>query len=75
MGLIRKAVEQGKQALDSIAKARGSGKQLDVVIVGAGPAGLSASLGAMEQKLKSVTVEQEESLAGRSITIHATRLS
>jgi len=64
MGLIRKAVEQGKQALDSIAKARGSGKQLDVVIVGAGPAGLSASLGAMEQKLKSVTVEQEESLGG-----------
>jgi len=64
MGLIRKAVEQGKQSLESIAKSRGSGKQLDVVIVGAGPAGLSASLGAMEHKLKSVTVEQEASLGG-----------
>ncbi len=64
MGLIRKAVEQGKQALESITKSRGSGQQLDVVIVGAGPAGLSASLGAMEHKLKSVTVEQEISLGG-----------
>jgi thioredoxin reductase (NADPH) len=64
MGLIRKAVEQGKQALESIAKSRGAGQQLDVVIVGAGPAGLSASLGAMEQKMKFVIVEQEDSLGG-----------
>jgi len=64
MGLIRKAVEQGRQALESIAESRGSGNQLDVLIVGAGPAGISASLGAMEHKLKSVTVEQEDSLGG-----------
>ena len=64
MGLIRKAVEQGRQALESIAKSRGSSNQLDVLIVGAGPAGISASLGAMEHKLKSVTVEQEDSLGG-----------
>ena len=64
MGLIRKAVEQGRQAVGSIAKSRGSGNQLDVLIVGAGPAGLSASLGAVEHKLKCVTVEQEDSLGG-----------
>jgi len=64
MGLIRKAVEQGKQALESIAKSRGTSKQLDVVIVGAGPAGISAALGAMEKKMKFVTVEQEDSLGG-----------
>ncbi|MBI4995630.1 MAG: NAD(P)-binding domain-containing protein [Rhodocyclales bacterium] len=64
MGLVRKAAEQGRQAMESIAKNRGSGKQLDVVIVGAGPAGLAATLGAMEKKLRSVTLEQEDSLGG-----------
>lgn len=64
MGLIRKAVEQGRQALESIAKSRGTGNQLDVLIVGAGPAGLSASLAAMDKKLRSITVEQEDSLGG-----------
>lgn len=64
MGLVRKAAEQGRQAMDSIAKNRASGKQLDVVIIGAGPAGLAATLGAMEKKLRSVTLEQEDSLGG-----------
>lgn len=64
MGLVRKAAEQGRQAMDSIAKNRGNGKQLDVVIIGSGPAGLSATLGAMEKKLRSVTLEQEDSLGG-----------
>ncbi len=64
MGLVRKAADQGRQAMESIAKNRGSGKQLDVVIVGAGPAGLAATLGAMEKKLRSVTLEQEDSLGG-----------
>jgi heterodisulfide reductase subunit A-like polyferredoxin len=64
MGLVRKAAEQGRQAMESIAKLRGSAKQLDVVIVGAGPAGLAATLGAMEKKLRSVTLEQEDSLGG-----------
>jgi len=63
MGLIRNAVEQGRQALENICKVKGVGKSsgdwLDLVIVGAGPAGFSASLGAMENKLKCVTVEQE----------------
>ncbi len=64
MGLIRKAAEQGRQAIASIAKKRAQGDQLDVLIVGAGPAGLSATLAAMEQKLKFVTIEQEDSLGG-----------
>jgi thioredoxin reductase/NAD-dependent dihydropyrimidine dehydrogenase PreA subunit len=61
MGLIRNAIEQGRQALDSIAKLDGLGKhqQLDLVIVGAGPAGIAASLGAMDRKLRFATVEQD----------------
>ncbi len=61
MGLIRNAVNQGVQAVDSIKKMKGKsgGDVLDLLIVGAGPAGFSASLAAMEQKLKYVTVEQE----------------
>lgn len=64
MGLIRKAAEQGRQAMQSIAQHRAAGDELDVVIVGAGPAGLSATLGAMEHKLRFVTLEQEDSLGG-----------
>ncbi len=64
MGLIRKAAEQGQQAMASIARVHSEANQLDVVIVGAGPAGISASLAAMERKLKFVTLEQEDSLGG-----------
>jgi thioredoxin reductase len=64
MGLIRKAVEQGRQAIDSIAKLKDAKFPLDVIIVGAGPAGLAASLAAMEKKLRFVTIEQEDSFGG-----------
>ncbi len=61
MGLIRNAVTQGRQAVDSIRKMKGIGQgdHLDLVVIGAGPAGFSASLAAMEHKLRSVTLEQE----------------
>ncbi len=60
MGLIRNAVEQGRQAMESIARRRSERDDvLDVVIVGAGPAGFSASLAAMEHGLRAVTVEQD----------------
>lgn len=60
MGLIRNAVEQGKQAVDGAATLDGIGKSdgFDLVIVGAGPAGFAASLAAKEKKLRFVTIEQ-----------------
>jgi thioredoxin reductase/Pyruvate/2-oxoacid:ferredoxin oxidoreductase delta subunit len=64
MGLIRKAVEQGRQAMESIVKRKGGNRPYDVVIVGAGPAGISASLAAKEKNLKYVTLEQESSFGG-----------
>ena len=64
MGLIRNAVEQGRQAVGEIAKRRPKGRApLDLVIVGSGPAGFSASLCATEQKLRFETIEQD-SLGG-----------
>ena len=64
MGLIHKAVEQGRQAIATITQRRTQGNMLDVVIVGAGPAGLGASLAATERRLRFVTLEQEDSLGG-----------
>lgn len=61
MGLIRNAIRQGIEATNSIAQmARSkSADQLDVVIVGAGPAGIAATLNAMQHKLRFVTLEQD----------------
>ena len=64
MGLIRKAAEQGKQAIDSISEKQNNGNAYDVVIIGAGPAGMSASLAAKEKNLRYVSIEQEDSLGG-----------
>lgn len=64
MGLIRKAAAQGTQAIESIKKLKGSANALDVVIIGAGPAGLSATLGAIEGGLRYATIEQESALGG-----------
>ena len=51
MGLIKNSVEQGQQAITSIVKSKkiGSLTILDLVIVGAGPAGISASLAAKKK--------------------------
>jgi thioredoxin reductase (NADPH) len=65
MGLIRNAVEQGRQAIDAVAARAKSqprsqrADMLDVLIVGSGPAGISASLGAMEKGLRFATLEQD----------------
>lgn len=68
MGLIRNGIEQGRQAVEAIARrvaSLGGGEPakddpvLDLVIVGAGPAGLSASLEATSRGLRFETLEQE----------------
>jgi thioredoxin reductase/ferredoxin len=66
MGLVRKAVEQGRQAMNAIRDSlKGSSDtDVDVVIVGAGPAGIAAGLGAIQHKLRYRIVEQEDSLGG-----------
>jgi len=66
MGLVRKAAEQGRQAMNAIRDTlNGNGNtDFDVLIVGAGPAGIAAGLGAIQHKLRYRIVEQEESLGG-----------
>ena len=64
MGLIRNAIRQGTQAVKTIAARPRGNAELDLLIVGAGPAGIAASLAAKEAGLKYVTVEQEDSLGG-----------
>ncbi len=67
MGVIRNAIEQGRLAITEINKQARKKEKIpgvhDVVIVGAGPAGFSASLSAIKQRLNYVTLEQE-SLGG-----------
>jgi thioredoxin reductase len=65
MGLIRNAIEQGRQAIESVRALEGIGEgaELDVLIVGAGPAGFAATLASKQHGLRCVTVEQE-SLGG-----------
>jgi len=61
MGLIRNAVEQGKQATENIAKAlrRTVKVSYDLIIIGAGPAGISASLTAKKLGLSFLLLEQD----------------
>lgn len=67
MGLIRKAVEQGRQAMASIQKRGRAKAPHDVVIIGAGPAGISSTLAAKEIGLRSVTLEQEDTFGGTTL--------
>jgi thioredoxin reductase len=64
MGLIRNALEQGRQAVEAVHARRGrADDRLDLIIVGAGPAGFAASLTALSKRMRFVTIEQE-SLGG-----------
>jgi thioredoxin reductase (NADPH) len=71
LALIKNAVNHGRDCVDTIAQrfavkksngafGRTSDDVYDVLIVGAGPAGISASLRAIEKKLKYVTLERDE---------------
>jgi len=64
MGLIRNAVRQGRQAVAGIAASTRTApplppSALDVLIVGAGPAGTAAGLEAKAQGLRFCVIEQE----------------
>lgn len=61
MGLIKNAVEQGRQAVDNIVKSLRKSHEAtyDLVIIGAGPAGISATLAAKQHNLKFLTLEQD----------------
>lgn len=65
MGLIKNAVEQGRQAVENIvADVRFQGRMpWDLIIIGAGPAGISAALTAKKHKLNALVIEQD-SLGG-----------
>jgi thioredoxin reductase (NADPH) len=75
MGLIKNAVEQGKQATENIAKSinRNHNASYDLVIIGAGPAGISASLTAKKLQLKSIALEQD-TLGGTVFTFPRSKI-
>src|SRR5579863_8249335 len=67
LALIKNAVKQGRDCADTIAaripalrKGKSNSDVLDALIVGAGPAGISASLRAIERKLNYLTVDEGE---------------
>jgi len=75
MGLIKNAVEQGKQAVENIVKSlkKNHGAGFDLVIVGAGPAGIAAALTARKHQLNFVILEQE-SLGGTVFTFPRSKI-
>lgn len=67
LALIKNAINQGRECVDTIAARclnAGTPAQepglFDICIVGAGPGGISASLRAIEKKLRYITIEQDE---------------
>ncbi len=67
LALIKNAVNEGRQCIDIITKrirdqrvSRSTHGVYDVLIVGAGPGGISASLRAIENKLSYITIERDE---------------
>jgi thioredoxin reductase len=70
LALVRNAVSQGRRAVDRIAARLQAGGRtgdpalLDLLIVGAGPAGVSAALAAAERGLRYRVLEQEKDLGG-----------
>lgn len=61
MGLIKNAVEQGRQAVENLTRTidKGVTADYDLIVVGAGPAGIAATLTAKKNNLKVLTLEQD----------------
>ena len=67
LALIKNAVNQGRECVDTILNrftARGTARTIpdvyDVLVIGAGPAGIAASLRAIQHKMKYLTLERDE---------------
>lgn len=75
MGLIKNAVEQGRQAVENIARERKGAHEADydLIVIGAGPAGIAGTLAAKKNKLKVLTLEQE-SLGGTVFTFPRSKI-
>ena len=75
MGLIKNAVEQGKQAVEHIAKLipKSHNADFDLLVIGAGPAGISATLTAKKHKLKAICLEQD-TLGGTVFTFPRSKI-
>jgi thioredoxin reductase/NAD-dependent dihydropyrimidine dehydrogenase PreA subunit len=75
MGLIKNSVEQGEAAVDNLVKTgiKKDSSMYDLIIVGAGPAGISASLTAKKHGLNFLTLEQD-SLGGTVFNFPRTKI-
>lgn len=65
MGLIKNAVTQGREVVEYLScllrsNGKKGGERYDLVIIGAGPSGISASLAAVKHNLKAITIEQDD---------------
>ena len=66
LALIKNAVNQGRDCVDLVAARLAAAGPIadkdvhDILVIGAGPAGISASLRAIEQKLRYITIERDE---------------
>src|SRR5438270_1357330 len=67
LALIKNAVNQGRECIDNVLDrftAKGTARTIpdvyDVLIIGAGPAGIAASLRAIQHKMKYLTLERDE---------------
>lgn len=61
MGLIKNSVEQGAMAVENIVRSgvRKGNSTYDLIIIGAGPAGIAATLAAKKHGLNFLTLEQD----------------
>ena len=75
MGLIKNAVTQGREAVENIARTiqKDPATDYDLIVVGAGPAGISATLAAKKANLRVLTLEQD-TLGGTVFTFPRSKI-